>query len=105
MATVPTYSQPPAVKHDSDRSDDEKVAHQDEETNATVPYTSDLPPDPDAHLSPEERTKIVSAIEFDAQHDGKLIVNQDRKLLWKLDYTLIPWVRRIYPAHKAKLTS
>ncbi|CAG8982879.1 hypothetical protein HYALB_00002895 [Hymenoscyphus albidus] len=37
-----------------------------------------LPPDPDAHLSPEERAAI------------------DRKLLWKLDLTLIPWLCILY---------
>ncbi|RDL40055.1 MFS general substrate transporter [Venustampulla echinocandica] len=37
-----------------------------------------LPPDPDAHLSEEERAAI------------------DRKLLWKLDLTLIPWLCLLY---------
>ncbi|KAI1843289.1 hypothetical protein JX265_007764 [Neoarthrinium moseri] len=37
-----------------------------------------LPPDPDAHLSAEEKAKI------------------DRKLLWKLDLTLIPWLCILY---------
>ncbi|KIN03905.1 hypothetical protein OIDMADRAFT_158863 [Oidiodendron maius Zn] len=39
---------------------------------------ANLPPDPDAHLSAEERARI------------------DRKLLWKLDLTLIPWLCILY---------
>lgn len=38
----------------------------------------DLPPDPDGHLSAEERAAI------------------DRKLLWKLDIKLIPWLCLLY---------
>jgi len=41
-------------------------------------YTAHLPPDPDAHLSPEERHKI------------------ERALLWKLDRTLIPFLCLLY---------
>ncbi|PVH85759.1 MFS transporter-like protein [Cadophora sp. DSE1049] len=37
-----------------------------------------LPPDPDAHLSAEEKKAV------------------DRKLLWKLDLTLIPWLCILY---------
>ncbi|KAJ9164838.1 MFS general substrate transporter [Coniochaeta hoffmannii] len=37
-----------------------------------------LPPDPDAHLSPEERAA------------------RDRKLLWRLDLILIPWLCLLY---------
>ncbi|KAI0135937.1 MFS general substrate transporter [Hypoxylon sp. NC0597] len=37
-----------------------------------------LPPDPDAHLSQEEKDKI------------------DRKLVWKLDWILIPWLCILY---------
>jgi len=66
------------LKNDSEKSDDEKVNHSQDEENNPVPYTSDLPPDPDAHLSAEERVKI------------------DRKLLWKLDLTLIPWLCILY---------
>ncbi|KAM3077548.1 hypothetical protein ACMFMG_006885 [Clarireedia jacksonii] len=54
----------------------------DEEKSALGLYedsnVSDLPPDPDAHLSEEERAAI------------------DRKLLWKLDLTLIPWLCFLY---------
>lgn len=49
-------------------SDEEKVV-------ASAPIHSDLPADPDAHLSDAERKSI------------------DRKLVWKLDLYLIPWVR------------
>ncbi|KAM3087059.1 hypothetical protein ACMFMF_000991 [Clarireedia jacksonii] len=34
---------------------------------------ANLPEDPDAHLSPEERRRI------------------DKRLVWKLDFYLIPW--------------
>jgi hypothetical protein len=46
------------IKHESDRSSDEKVVA----ANLEAPhaYVADLPPDPDAHLSPEERAAIVS---------------------------------------------
>lgn len=46
------------IKHESDRSSDEKVVAANLE--APHPYVADLPPDPDAHLSPEERAAIVS---------------------------------------------
>lgn len=38
----------------------------------------DLPPDPDAHLSEAERASI------------------DRKLVWKLDMVMIPWLSLLY---------
>lgn len=38
----------------------------------------DLPPDPDAHLSESERALI------------------DRKLVWKLDLVMIPWLSLLY---------
>jgi len=48
-------------KNDSERSDDEKVviAQDEEKAGITVDHTRDLPPDPDAHLSVEERAAIV----------------------------------------------
>jgi len=49
-------------KHESDRSSDEKgtVTHLDGQQEGYVnPLVADLPPDPDAHLSPEERAEIV----------------------------------------------
>lgn len=58
-------------------SDDEKrIAVGQGEFEALGP--GELLPDPDAHLSPEERAAI------------------DRKLLWKLDLRLIPWLCLLY---------
>lgn len=51
-------------------------------------------PDPDAHLSEEERKKIVR-YRCCAFRD-RLTLQQDRKLLWKLDIQLIPWVTLLY---------
>ncbi|KAF4620093.1 hypothetical protein G7Y89_g14729 [Cudoniella acicularis] len=80
---------PPAnAKNDGDSSSSEKVHTSGIEQHGGVlgrlehplayPYVHDLPPDPDAHLSAEERAAI------------------DRKLLWKLDLTLIPWLCILY---------
>ncbi|KAH6650432.1 major facilitator superfamily domain-containing protein [Chaetomium tenue] len=49
---------------DANRSQDEDVA--------------DIPKDPDAHLSPEERAQV------------------ERRLLWKLDWILMPWLCFLY---------
>jgi len=55
-------------------SDDEKVI-----ASRIDPVTSsNMPEDPDAHLSPEERKRI------------------DRRLVWKLDLYLIPWLCFLY---------
>jgi hypothetical protein len=63
-----------SAKNDSERSDEEKVAvSQDEEHNGIL-YSGDMPADPDAHLTAAEKAAV------------------DRKLLWRLDYKLIPWV-------------
>ncbi|KAH6671026.1 MFS nicotinic acid transporter-like protein [Halenospora varia] len=71
--------------NDAETSSTEKAEHahhgavlENIEHPFTHPYVHDLPPDPDAHLSEEERAKI------------------DRKLLWKLDLTLIPWLCILY---------
>jgi hypothetical protein len=70
---------------ESDTSQNEKLAG--------APYTSVNPldlPDPDANLSAEERKVIVSS-----PNDRSLYFLtdfQDRKLVWKLDLYLIPWV-------------
>ncbi len=50
--------------------------------------------DPDEHLSAEERAAIVR----NPLHPNfrQLIVAQYRKLLWKLDLTLIPWVSPLF---------
>ncbi|KAI9842448.1 MAG: hypothetical protein M1837_007117 [Sclerophora amabilis] len=61
-------------------SDDEKrtLGEKGEDVEQSVPYN--LPPDPDAGLSAEERARI------------------DRRLLWKLDLRLIPWLCVLYLA-------
>jgi len=60
-------------------SDDEKTSHSDVQPykNTSVGYGA-LPDDPDAGLSEEERAAI------------------DKKLLWKLDKKLIPWLSFLY---------
>ncbi|KAG9236270.1 MFS nicotinic acid transporter-like protein [Amylocarpus encephaloides] len=64
------------VKTEGSRSSGEKGNADLVETQTSAVYG--LPPDPDAHLSEEERAAI------------------DRKLLWKLDLTLIPWLCILY---------
>ncbi len=58
-------------------ADDEKKLGMEHGEYETLGHDQ-LPPDPDAHLSPEERAAI------------------DRKLLWKLDLRLIPWLCLLY---------
>lgn len=49
------------IKSPESASDEEKaVATQRDGIAPPHAYTADLPPDPDAHLSPEERAAIVS---------------------------------------------
>lgn len=68
------------AKNPESASDEEKHMPVDKHERITRhhPYMGDLPPDPDIHLSPEERASI------------------DRKLVWKLDLTLIPWLCILY---------
>lgn len=61
----------------------------------------DLGPDPDAGLSEEEKAKIVSGLTDEvksspAQAQKLTSLAQDRKLLWKLDLRLIPWLCLLY---------
>ena len=51
------------VKNPESASDEEKAGVGHTQRAGVVPhaYTGDLPPDPDAHLSPEERAAIVSS--------------------------------------------
>jgi len=91
---------PAEVKNDSGRTSDEK-AIDDRHLEAPNPLVADLPPDPDSHLSAEERAKIVSYSSFASFFSNCLggFANwrlQDRKLLWKLDLTLIPWLCILY---------
>ena len=56
-----------------------------------------LPPDPDAGLSLEERAHIVSLPRCKHLYLlARLTVHQDRKLLRKLDLRLIPWLCLLY---------
>ncbi|KAG9248320.1 MFS nicotinic acid transporter-like protein [Calycina marina] len=74
MTSVPTYS-----AFAQERSDDEKLSlGQAVHGTAKGHPAASLPPDPDAHLSPEEKAAI------------------DKKLLWKLDIRLIPWLCILY---------
>ncbi|KAH9988587.1 MFS general substrate transporter [Xylariaceae sp. FL0662B] len=61
-------------------SDIEKnsISHGHDSQDENVGTILGLPPDPDAHLSEEEREKI------------------DRKLVWRLDWILIPWLCILY---------
>lgn len=72
-------------------SDDEK--HIDNKHVADVDH---LPPDPDEHLSAEEKAKIVCDDHVDQRFSAD--VSQDRRLLWKLDLVLIPWLALLYLA-------
>lgn len=75
-------------KEASDKStDDEKVIS----GNLTSVDESNLPNDPDAHLGASERAAIVSTKMDDKDEVSNIF--QDRKLVWKLDIYLIPWVR------------
>ena len=51
-------------------------------------------PDPDAGLNNEERAKIVSR--YDGCWLDRTNFSQDRKLLWRLDFKLIPWLSFLY---------
>ncbi|KAI1400464.1 MFS general substrate transporter [Hypoxylon fuscum] len=50
----------------------------DSQDGINVAHVEGLPPDPDSHLSREEKAKI------------------DRKLVWRLDWILIPWLCILY---------
>lgn len=66
----------------------------DDEKHIGVGHQRDvLPPDPDEHLSAEEKARIVSQTKHQWQTGSILTTAQDKKLLRKLDYKLIPWVR------------
>ncbi|KAJ5032350.1 uncharacterized protein L3040_008956 [Drepanopeziza brunnea f. sp. 'multigermtubi'] len=69
-----------ALQTNTSRSD-EKLSHggsEDIHVDNQRSTMNDLPPDPDAHLTAEEKAAV------------------DRKLLWKLDLTLIPWLCILY---------
>lgn len=50
----------PIAKHDVDQSSNEKGTIDTQLEKGDNPYVGGLPPDPDAHLSVEERAAIVS---------------------------------------------
>ncbi|KAL8719729.1 MAG: hypothetical protein Q9225_003299 [Loekoesia sp. 1 TL-2023] len=85
-------------KRDSDSghspSDDEKKVGVEAGGFETLGH-GELPPDPDADLSPEERAKIVR-IQASIQKVLSTDAAQDRRLLWKLDLRLIPWLCLLY---------
>ena len=56
----------------------------------------ELPPDPDAHLSLEERAAIVCSIHRIPPLSWLINLFKDRKLVWKLDLRLIPWLCLLY---------
>jgi hypothetical protein len=59
------------VRHESDSDEKNGNVKNDTQLESQVPFHSDLPPDPDAHLSAEERAAIVSshiASVFKARH-------------------------------------
>ncbi|KAF2669728.1 MFS nicotinic acid transporter-like protein Tna1 [Microthyrium microscopicum] len=65
----------------TENAGNDKSADMDEKRDVMQDFDVDglgLPPDPDAHLTPEERAKI------------------DKKLLRKLDWLIIPWLSFLY---------
>ena len=83
-------------KRDSDSvpSDDDKVTGVEAGPFESLGH-GELPPDPDAGLSEAEKKAIVCNLVWSfVPH--RLIIAQDRKLLWKLDLRLIPWLCLLY---------
>lgn len=95
------------TKHDSDSgrgpSDEEKRI---DDAQVVLSDVNTLPPDPDAHLSPEEKAKVVCSpilLQFeDIEENRTNYVIQDRKLLWRLDIKLIPWLCLLYLARSVE---
>lgn len=52
-------------------------------------------PDPDAHLSEDERKAVVSHKSLHSSRNN-ILTRQDRELLLRLDFILIPWVGIVY---------
>jgi hypothetical protein len=98
-------------------SDSEKAAaamkHDENGTNHHFSGLRDLPDDPDAGCSDEERARRVSlslaahfynlrpekerhretTMSYTSQENtADMLAQQDRKLVWRLDWILIPWV-------------
>ena len=53
-------------------------------------------PDPDVGLSEKERKAIVRDVNWYATPSYVTNTSQDRRLLWKLDFQLIPWLCLLY---------
>jgi hypothetical protein len=49
------------VRHESDSDEKNGNIKNDNQVESQIPFHGGLPPDPDAHLSPEERAAIVSS--------------------------------------------
>jgi hypothetical protein len=49
------------VRHESDSDEKNGNTKNDSQVESQLPFHGDLPPDPDAHLSAEERAAIVSS--------------------------------------------
>jgi hypothetical protein len=49
------------VRHESDSDEKNGNIKNDNQVESQIPFHDDLPPDPDAHLSAEERAAIVSS--------------------------------------------
>lgn len=83
--------------HDSDSapSDDEKRVTGVQQGQFETLGHGQLPPDPDAGLSEAEKAAIVSTI-LRQWWIRLLTIAQDKKLLWKLDLRLIPWLCLLY---------
>ncbi|TVY17169.1 putative transporter [Lachnellula arida] len=73
----PIYNPPGHVNDGSERTSNEKAVEAGH-LESQSPHLAGLPPDPDADLTTEEKAAV------------------DRKLLWKLDLTLIPWLCILY---------
>jgi len=67
-----------AIRNETSSSDSEKALDGMQEKGEEHNSEYDLPPDPDAHLSVEEKARI------------------DRKLIWKLDMKIMPWLCLLY---------
>ncbi|KAL2136207.1 hypothetical protein VTI74DRAFT_5085 [Chaetomium olivicolor] len=59
-------------------SDREKASSDANRSHDSTTYGVEMPEDPDAHLTAEEKAEV------------------DRKLVWKLDWILLPWLCFLY---------
>lgn len=80
----------------NDVSDEKLEAQKRDYLDDAQAHTNDPIPDPDAGLSAEERAAIVCSAAPVLRNWHNLTCDQDRKLLWKLDRYLIPWLSFLY---------